>query len=341
MKRLLSRLLSIATLLAALLLVMLWLRDRLARRSRAENPAIYERVEGVRQHVVDEMVKAFGFPLHGWQHAVLSPFLWLPSRYFSTLAVGFDRAVEQQGFDIACRQLLRRFVENVRVRGDTQIPENGPLLIISNHPGAYDAPLIAASLPRSDLKIITSTVPFVQDLPFAGRHAIEITRDPYDAMRGLRVSIKHLQQGGALLILATGVVDPDPDVLPGAHEALDDWSASMAILLKKVPETKVVVTIVSGVLSPRWLSSPLTRIQKEVWRQRKLAEIFQVVQQLLLPGSLMLQPRLSFAPPRSASDLADDPNAVHQAIIDQAHGLLTEHMDNARCYAQLRFLNLY
>ncbi len=123
--------------------------------------------------------------------------------------------------------------------------------------------------------------------------------------------------------------------------ALDDWSASMVILLKKVPETKVVVTIVSGVLSPKWLSNPLTRIQKEVWRQRKLAEILQVVQQLLLPGSLVLQPRLSFAPPRSVSDLADDPNAVHQAIIDQAHGLLSEHMENARSCTRLRFPNLY
>jgi hypothetical protein len=278
--------------------------------------------------MVDEGVRAFGFPLDGWQRPLLAPVLQPISRSFARLALRFDDTVGRDGLGPAFAELLAYAVSDVEVSGAEAIPAKGPLLILSNHPGAYDGGLIAASLPRQDLKIISSTVPFAQRLPNFYSHLIEVTREAHVGMRGLRQAIRHLQAGGALLILPSGIVDPDPDLLPGASAALEQWKPSIELLLRQVPETQAVVAIVSGVLSPAWLRSPLVKIQPETWRQRKLAEFLQVMQQVLLPGTLLLSPRLSFAPPVTAAELAEmAPDAsLHAALIQRAQWLLARHM---------------
>ena len=123
------------------------------------------------------------------------------------------------------------------------------------------------------------------------------------------------------------LVDPDPDLLPGAYQALENWSPSIELMLKKAPDSQLLVTIVSGVLSRGWLNSPITRLQKEVWRQRKLAEFFQIMQQMLFPGSLKLSPRVSFAKPVMASKLLEEAGdqRVHRLIIQRAQALLLDH----------------
>ena len=44
--------------------------------------------------------------------------------------------------------LLSQLVTGVTVRGAEAIPLTGPLIVVSNHPGAYDSVAILASLPR-------------------------------------------------------------------------------------------------------------------------------------------------------------------------------------------------
>lgn len=276
--------------------------------------------------IVDEVAAAFGFSKQGPARRLLGLLLRLPGRHFARIAAALEVETRTSGFASACRNLLPRFVAGVALRGQETLPAQGPLLIAANHPGAYDVLLIAAHLPRDDLKIIFSTVPLLRCLPSIAAHTIPVTRDPHDALRALGAGIAHLRAGGSLLILPTGVVDPDPDLLPGAAAALRDWSRSLALILRRAPETKVVLAIASGVLAPGWLSSPLTRLQREPWRQRKLAEFLQVMQQLLWPGSLLLSPRLSFAAPFLPAQLQDPLTPVHEQIIARAQTLLAEHM---------------
>jgi hypothetical protein len=279
-------------------------------------------------YILDEVVRAFGFPADSWQRPLLAPILQPASRSFARLALRFDDAVGHHGLGAAFAELLTYAVTDLHVSGAETIPARGPLLILSNHPGAYDGGLIAASLPRQDLLIISSTVPFAQRLPNFHSHLIEVTREPHAGMRGLRQAVRHLQAGGALLILPSGIIDPDPDLLPGASAALEQWKPSIELLLRQVPETQAVVTIVSGVLSPGWLRSPLVKIQPEPWRQRKLAEFLQIIQQVLLPGTLLLSPRVSVASPVTAAELAASGSAttLHQALIQRAQSLLATHM---------------
>ncbi len=293
-----------------------------------KSPYAATQIDALARSVVDEVVRAFGWSLDSWQRRALAPVLLPLGRVFARIALHFDQTIDRHGLGPAFGDLMAWTVRDVQVIGAGSLPATGPLLILANHPGAYDVPLIAMNLPRDDLKIIFSTVPLAQALPHFHQHVIEVTRDAPDGMRGVRQAIRHLRTGGSLLILPTGIVDPDPDLLPGAHEALASWSPSIELIVRKVPEAQIVVAIVSGVLSPAWLRSPLVKLQPEVWRRRKLAEILQIMQQIVLPGSLLAAPRLSFAPPVTGTDLAsaDPAYNTHAQLVQRAQDLLALHM---------------
>lgn len=296
------------------------------RLGAAETPL---QVATLRRHILDEVVWAMGFKAGSWQRRVLGPLFWWPANRFAHILAGFEQQVAREGLTEAARQLMLPFVDSIDVRGAETIPSSGPLLIVSNHPGAYDLACIVASANRDDLKIVVSTVPLVRHLPCVDSHLIPVTREAHEGMRGVRQAIRHLQSGGAVQVFPSGIVDPDPDLLPGASEALETWSSSVDLMLKKAPDTQLLVTIVSGVLSPGWLNSPITRLQKEVWRQRKLAEFFQIMQQLLFPGSLKLRPRVSFAPPLPAAILLEQTGRgrVHHLVVERAQALLLTHVE--------------
>lgn len=275
-------------------------------------------------YVIDEALVAFGLRPHGWYRPLLAVFLWLPARFLAGLLQRMAVRAARDGIVAAVWDLLPRFVKGIRVRGLAHLPAQGPLLIVSNHPGAYDLVLLAACMPRNDIKLIGSGVPLLRALPHVGDVIIEVTDEPYGRMRSLRQGIRHLQRGGVLLVPGSGLVDPDPDVLPGAEEALAQWHASAAVMLRAAPATQLVLAIVSGVMARHWAYSPVVRMQRVPWQQRKLAEVLQIVQQLLLPRTFRPTPRVSFAAPLTLADLPG-PDVPGQ-IVGHAQELLRAHM---------------
>jgi len=126
-------------------------------------------------------------------------------------------------------------------------------------------------------------------------------------MMAVRQGVRHLQNGGILFIFSTGLVDPDPSVWPDAAvRALEHWSGSLEIFLRRVPETQLVTGIASHVLSAACAHHPLTRLAKQDWQRRRLAEYLQVFQQVAFGRRFGLIPRLSFSPPLVASSLNQD-----------------------------------
>jgi hypothetical protein len=128
------------------------------------------------------------------------------------------------------------------------------------------------------------------------------------------------------MILSTGLVDPGPDQWPEGHQNLQHWSPSLKLFLRHVPETRIVVTIASGVISPRWASSPLTRLAQPGYQRRRLSEFLQVMAQLFRPGKDLYTTRLSFAPALSRDELGGPDGPVLQNIVARAKALLEEHM---------------
>jgi hypothetical protein len=162
----------------------------------------------------------------------------------------------------------------------------------------------------------------------ASAHLIYVNPDDLgapDRMVAIRAGIRHLQNGGALLIYPTGIVDPDPDISPGLEESLRTWSGSLDIFLRRAPPTRVVPAIVSSVLSRRYLNNPLAKIPKAAWEKRKLAEFIQVSHQMIVNKPIDLTPRLTFGEAACGELLRDSEGRYLPAIVARAQQTLAEH----------------
>jgi hypothetical protein len=292
-------------------------------------------ISTLRNTLAYELLRAFGLPKNAW---LQSTFRWLFHGLIEQFAQGgltFDQTVAAHGLQPAAAWLLTRFCTRFTACGLETIPETGPLLVVSNHPGSIDILLILASLHRLDVKLISNDIPFLQSLPAASAHLIYGARtvDIQKRMASLRAGIRHLQAGGTLILMGTGHIDPDPEVHPEAAQSLERWSPSMEIILKQVPETRLLVTIVSGVLSARWACHPITWLRKEPRRKRLLAEIGQLTEQAFFPRLRYLYPHITFAPPICLPELQLESHSasVLPAIISRAKTLLVEHMEKILC----------
>jgi len=275
-------------------------------------------IAALQQSLLEEIYKMLGLPPRSMLRPLLKPLFSPASQRFSRLAAGFDNDVKTRGFDRAARRFLSRFIHDIRVTGSEGVPAQGSLLVVSNHPGTYDALAIASCLPRRDLKIIASGVPFIRRLSASANHLIYSTPNTVDRMLVIRSIIRHLKNNGAVLIFPSGGIDPDPAIMRGALAELETWSPSLDVILRRVPSTRILVTAVSGVLHPGWVNSPIVRLRRGRRNQQRVAEFFQVIQQILLPGSLMLNPAVSFAEPLLLP--SDGSSSRLPAILSHARG---------------------
>ena len=290
--------------------------------------AQFAQVAELRSSLIDEIFNALGLPAKSWLRRFLWPLAWTPAHRFAQLAGNLDHWVAQYGTREAARRLLERFISRVEVYGEENIPAQGPLLIASNHPGALDGLIIVSNLPRGDLKFVVSDVSFFHSLTFTSRHLIYAPPDAPGRMLVLRSAMRHLQEGGTLLIYPTGLVDPDPAVFPFAAQPVEAWSPSLALMLDKVPGTRLLVTVVSGVLAPECWRHPLVRLRSGTWEKQKLAEFIQIIQQLVLGRRYPLVPRVTFAEPVTLPELCIEEKTgdTMQAIRAHARRILdAEH----------------
>jgi len=255
--------------------------------------------------LVDELIKSLGFRQNGLMRPFIKMLVWKPMIRFSELATKFDYMIVNEGFQKASDWFISHFVDRVKTFGMENVPSTGPLVIASNHPGAYDSLVIAANILRDDLKIISSNIPFVKKLPITSEHMIFSSQDTHVRMGVVRQAIRHLKDGGALLVFARGTMDPDPAYMPGSEEELTKWSSSLGLFLRKVPQAKLVISLVSGVLAEEYINHPATLFRNGRVNKQRLSEFFQVMNQLLFPGKLMVSPSLSFAPSLTLEELGN------------------------------------
>jgi hypothetical protein len=289
---------------------------------------IYASADDLTRFIIDEILIALKQPPQGVARRLFGPLLKLPARRFATLMAEVDRRVALNGIVAAAQWLLTQIVTGLDAHGTDNIPASGPVLVASNHPGAYDIVALIASIGRDDIKIIASDVPFTRSLIATSPHLIYVNPDNLgapDRVVALRSGIRHLRDGGALLIYPSGIVDPDPDIAPGLEESLHTWSSSLDIFLRRAPQSWVVPAIVSRVLRPQYLSNPLVRIPKTKWEKRKLAEMIQVSRQMISHKPIDLTPRLTFGEAIRGDELRDSEGRYRPAIIARARQTLTQH----------------
>ena len=227
-----------------------------------------------------------------------------PTGRFGRLFAGSDREVAKGGVGPGGAYLLKEVNVGVTARGTENLPANGPLLVVANHPGAYDSLALASSIPRRDLKIVLREIPFFRGMPNASLWFLYATSDPISSMVALRATVRHLQGGGSVLLFGTGTIEPDPALGTGAIAALERWSRSIEIILRHVPGLRLVPAAVSGVMMRSFVNNPVRLVRKNPIDRRRVTEYLQVITQMMFPRWFDVTVRVSFAPPVTAEELS-------------------------------------
>jgi len=282
--------------------------------------------------LVFELNKSLGFRKDGLAQPFLKPLVWKPMVRFSEMATIFEQRVVQEGWQKASAWFITHFVDKVKTLGAEHLPKEGPLVIAANHPGAYDSLVISSHIPRDDVKIISSDIPFVKKLPDTSKHMIFSSQDAHDRMNAARSALRHLKNGGTLLVFARGTMDPDPAFMPGSEVELTRWTSSLGLFMRNVPQTKLSVSLISGVISPKFINHPATLFRRGRVNKQRLSEFFQVMYQLLIPGRIMVSPNLSFGSPVTLDDLRVEDkkniNKITDGIIIKAQEQFQFHHKN-------------
>jgi hypothetical protein len=280
------------------------------------------------ESLVDELVGAVGLPKTRFYHALFWRLFRRITTALAVLGVPFDQKTGDEGLPAASAWLLEHFCKDIFARGTENLPARGPLLVISNHPGAYDALIVFSHLNRKDILWISTEIPFLELLPNTHEHILFSSRkDTTKRMIAMRNAVRHLKNGGILVYLAAGHRDPDPAVFPGAAEAMDKWLDVFDSFCKYVPDLTLIPVVVSGVVSKHWSHHPLTWLRRNQIDKSRLAEFGQVISQLLHPGRYMISPSLSFGQPFTEQELRRDvgEGKLLPAVIIRGKQLLNEH----------------
>jgi hypothetical protein len=279
--------------------------------------------------LIHEVLDHVTLPRWRWLYRALSAPLWRPLHRFSELVLGFEERAAAHGFRTANEWFLPWLAESLTIDGQANVPADGPVLIASNHPGTVDALAIAAAVPRDDLRILSSRIPFLTRLPATSEHLLFTSPDRNDRRAAMWAAIRHLDAGGAVLMFPRGGLDPDPDCMPGAEVGLTDCFDTVETILRRASDAALVLAIVGGVLLPEFVRHPLTRVRRRPRDRQRIAEYVQVIRQMRSRGELRVQPRVSFAPATTITELngASRPAGTTAHITRRARLLLSAHLE--------------
>ncbi|MES1924203.1 1-acyl-sn-glycerol-3-phosphate acyltransferase [Salinisphaera sp. T31B1] len=226
-----------------------------------------------------EAVEAFGWAGAGFglRRRLLGVWLREPVQRVAALLQACDRLAALDGLRRAGAYAVGELAAQVQVSGRHRLPVNGPLLLVSNHPGLADAVALFAQLPRNDLKVIAAPRPLLTALPGLARHLLLLHDRPAARTAVVRQAVRHLRGGGSLLCYPGGCIEPDPACGSQADAALSHWSASIDTFARRVPGLTIVPVAVSGVVSPSARAHPLTRLRRRPAGRAWLAATLQML----------------------------------------------------------------
>jgi len=273
---------------------------------------------------VYEFLVSFGMQHISSLRVVLDGLLKPAARRFAEQVVIFDQWVGSLGLQTAAQTFLSGYVAGIEVSGQDRIPAEGPVVILSNHPGMADTLALFSSIPRPDLKVVAQERPFLRALVQTSQRLIYVPENVDGRTEVIRSVAQHLRQGGAVLTFPAGRIEPDPGVMHGAAAALSQWSKSMALFVRMAPQALIIPAVVSGVVSARALHHPLTRLRRLPKDRERLAATLQILANALVPDLMPVRVKVTYGHGISAADLASlgSPETITQVIVDRVRGLM-------------------
>lgn len=238
-------------------------------------------IEEIAKEAIRDISQVFQFKPDSWLYTLMERLLKTPATKFATLMRSADLKVGSQSLWEAARDLLPQFSGGWNLHKEKEIPKEGPLLVIANHPGNVDSVATLAALERTDVHMVANDRPILRALPNTSEHLFYL--DPndqarFDVLRGL---VNLLNDGQTVVLFPSGCLEPDPALYAGGLESLKKWSESLGVLLSKVPETMVQLILTQNVLTKEAWEHPITRLGKTDRRKHQIGMILQIIVQSL------------------------------------------------------------
>jgi hypothetical protein len=225
----------------------------------------------------------------------------------------FDGRIEATGLATAAAAMLDELGARWHRLGKRP-PVRGPLLVVANHPGAYDALVLLAALERDDVAIVAADRMFLRAMPGLRKHLVFVPDAPSGTALGraigVRQALAHLAAGGALLHFGAGCIEPDPAFVVAGADPLLPWQSGTGALVRGAAGSAgaVVPAVVEGVHSPRAKRLFVTRLA-ERHGLTTLAPLLQVA----IPRYRDVQAVVRFGDPLPARELAAVGQDAHVA----------------------------
>ncbi len=231
----------------------------------------------------------------------------------------FDALVGKDGIARAAEATLNKLGARFDVIGglpDVGPVANGPVLVVTNHPGAFDALALMASIARRDTFLLANDREFLRAMPHVSKHLVFIPDGAVARAAAFRRARKLLAARAVLIHFGAGAIEPD--VRFGDRELLlPSWPPGTgALALATVRAGGIVVpAFIAGVHSPRAKRLAIVR-----WAERRGVTTVAPLVQATLPGFDDVQVSIAFGAPLerrmlvSASTVIEQTAVVHAAV---------------------------
>ena len=138
----------------------------------------------------------------------------------------------------------------------------------------------------------------------------------------------HLKSGGATLTFPAGQIEPDPDVHPGAVEALQAWTDSVGVFIRLAPNAAILQVLVRNVLAKKYAGHWLLKIKKTREEKEKLTTALQLLGMIIF-GEKPVTITIQIGRPIYVKDLGtNDTAAIHRAVLAEMKHLIENPPDD-------------
>src|SRR5918997_5534347 len=123
---------------------------------RAPAPGCPEQIEALTRVCVEDLLSAFGLGGLRRGRRPLELLSRVPARRLARQVATYDGIVGESGLGVGGAWALEQMSRRAEVEGRENVPDEGPLLLVANHPGLADTVALFAAIAREDLRVVAA-----------------------------------------------------------------------------------------------------------------------------------------------------------------------------------------
>lgn len=271
----------------------------------------------IARYIFADIAKTLSFNPRSLFFMTLRQIATKPANKFAEILLKVDRSLAEGDISKSSKMALDYFTDGQEFIGLENVPREGPLLVVANHPGAADSIGAFSCVSRRDSGIVAGKRPMLEVLPHISRHLIYLETDPIGRMGNIRKIISKLKAGETVITFPRGLLEPDPALIPGALQSIKSWSESMGVFLAKVPEVRLLPLLISQTVVPKAWKHIFVNLAKTPKRRHQIAMITQFAMQRLRQGNqwkvpIRIQVGNAYDPRELSNSL--DPREINESV---------------------------